>query len=166
MFVARGLQHGPTIIRTATALRRLRDCALLRGGCEDHEANFFGGFSYARLNAPGRTYTEIINTTTNQTTGLTSSAISDFSQMRLLMGYGRPSEPGLSVAGSAGIDLNVGTAQYITLQTSYNWNCCGLSVEYRQYDLGTIRNEGAYRFNFTLANIGSAGNLRRAESLF
>jgi LPS-assembly protein len=131
-----------------------------------HEGRFFGGFSYARLNAPGRTYTEIINTTTNQTTGLISSAISNFSQMRFLMGYGRPSEPGLSVAGSAGIDLNVGTAQYITVQTSYNWNCCGLSVEYRRYDLGTIRNEGAYRFNFTLANIGSAGNLRRAESLF
>jgi LPS-assembly protein len=131
-----------------------------------HEGRFFGGFSYARLNAPGRTYTEIINTTTNQTTGLISSAISNFSQMRFLMGYGRPSEPGLSVAGSAGIDLNVGTAQYITVQTSYNWTCCGLSVEYRRYDLGTIRNEGAYRFNFTLANIGSAGNLRRAESLF
>ena len=42
----------------------------------------------------------------------------------------------------------------------------GLSLEYRKYDLGAIRDEGTYRFNFTLANIGSAGNLRRAESLF
>jgi LPS-assembly protein len=60
----------------------------------------------------------------------------------------------------------LGNSQYITLQTSYNWNCCGLSVEYRKYDLGTIRNDGTYSFNFTLANIGTAGNLRRAQSLF
>jgi LPS-assembly protein len=131
-----------------------------------HEGRVFGGFSYALLNAPGRFYSEIIDTTTNQATGLTSSAISDFSQMRVLLGYGTPSQPGLSAAASAGIDLNVGTAQYVTIQTSYNWNCCGLSVEYRKYNLGTVRDEGAYRFNFTLANIGTAGNLRRAESLF
>ncbi len=131
-----------------------------------HEGRIFGGFSYARLNAPGKTYTEDINTTTNQVTGLTISAISDFSQMRLLLGYGKPSEPGISAAASAGIDLNYGSAQYITVQTNYNWNCCGLAVEYRKYDLGTIRDEGAYSFNFTLANIGTAGNLRRATSLF
>ena len=131
-----------------------------------HEGKIFGGFSYALLNAPGKNYTEVIDTTTNQVTGLTASAIADFSQMRILFGYGKPSEPGLSAAGSAGIDLLAGTAQYITVQTNYNWNCCGLSVEYRKYDLGTIRNEGAYSFNFTLANIGTAGNLRRAASLF
>jgi LPS-assembly protein len=131
-----------------------------------HEGKIFGGFSYSRLNAPGRFYTEVIDNTTSQTTGLTSSATSNFSQMRLLFGYGAPSQSGLSVATSAGVDLSVGTAQYITVQTSYNWNCCGLSVEYRRYDLGNVRNEGAYRFNFTLANIGTAGNLRRAESLF
>jgi LPS-assembly protein len=131
-----------------------------------HEGRIFGGFSYALLNAPGKTYSEDIDTTTNQVTGFTSSAIADFSQMRVLFGYGKPSEPGLSAAVSAGIDLNVGTAQYITVQTNYNWNCCGLSVEYRKYNLGTIRDEGAYSFNFTLANIGTAGNLRRAASLF
>ena len=138
-----------------------------------HEGKYFGGISYALLNAPGRFYTEVINPTTNTATGLTSSAISNFSQMRLLSGYGTPGKPGISAAAGAGIDLNAGTGQdtsgplqYLTIQTSYNWNCCGLSVEYRKYDLGAIRNEGSYRFNFTLANIGSAGNLRRNESLF
>jgi LPS-assembly protein len=131
-----------------------------------HEGRFFGGFSYARLNAPGRFYSEVINTTTNQATGLTSSAISNFSQMRVLLGYGTPSQPGLSIATSTGIDLSLGSAQYITIQTSYNWNCCGISAEYRKYNLGTVRDEDGYRFNFTLANIGTAGNLRRAESLF
>jgi LPS-assembly protein len=131
-----------------------------------HEGHFFGGFSYAHLNAPGRTYTEIINPTTNEVTGLTSSAVADFSQMRFLAGYGTPTKPGLTAAAGVGIDLNLDETQYMTLQTSYNWNCCGFAIEYRKYDLGTIRNEGAYTFNFTLANIGGAGNLRRATSLF
>jgi LPS-assembly protein len=131
-----------------------------------HSSRFFGGFSYARLNAPGRFYTEVIDTTTNTATGLTSSAVSNFSQMRVLLGYGTPSKPGLSAAVGSGIDLNLGSAQYITVQTGYNWNCCGLSVEYRKYDFGTIRNEGTPSFSFTLANIGSAGNLRRNQSLF
>jgi LPS-assembly protein len=29
-----------------------------------------------------------------------------------------------------------------------------------------VLNDGTYRFSFTLANIGAAGNLRRAERLF
>jgi LPS-assembly protein len=143
-----------------------------------HEKNFFGGLSYALLNAPGRTYTETINPTTNTATGLTTSAVANFSQMRLLAGFGSPSKPGLALASGAGLDLHSGgliapntvdtsgLLQYLTVQASYNWNCCGFAVEYRKYDLGDIRNEGAYRFNFTLANIGTAGNLRRSESLF
>jgi len=84
----------------------------------------------------------------------------------MLLGYGAPNRAGLSAAGGAGVDLKLDSAQYITLQTSYNWNCCGLSIEYRKYNLGTVRDDGTYRFNFTLANIGTAGNLRRAEALF
>ena len=56
--------------------------------------------------------------------------------------------------------------QYATGQFAYNWNCCGFAVEYRKYELGTVRNENSYRFNFTLVNIGTAGNIRRAERLF
>ena len=139
-----------------------------------HEGRYFGALSYALLNAPGRTYTEVLNQVTNTATGLQSSATANFSQMRLLSGWGTPSKAGLSMAAGAGIDLNAGSPnddssgalQYLTIQSSYNWNCCGVSIEYRKYDLGAIRNEGSYRFNFTLANIGSAGNLRRSESLF
>ena len=86
--------------------------------------------------------------------------------MRMLLGYGAPNRAGLSAAAGAGLDLKLDSTQYITLQTSYNWNCCGLTVEYRKYNLGTVRDDGTYRFNFTLANIGSAGNLRRTEALF
>jgi LPS-assembly protein len=119
------------------------------------EGNIFSGLSYARLNAPGRFYTQG-----------TSSAVSDFSQLRFLLGYGAPTKKGLGVAANVGLDLKLISVQYGALQTSYNWDCCGLSVEYRKYQLGSVRNENAYRFNFTLANIGTAGNLRRAERLF
>ena len=125
------------------------------------EGPIFGGVSYARLNAPGRFSSE--NLDTNQ---LITSPTSNFSQFRVLLGYGNPIKSGLSLAANAGLDLNLGSVQYAALQTSYNWNCCGLAIEYRKYELGSVRNENAYRFNFTLANIGTAGNLRRAERLF
>ena len=125
------------------------------------EGPWFGGVSYARLNAPGRFSKE--NLDTGQ---LITSPTSNFSQLRVLLGYGNPVKPGLSVAANAGIDLNLSSVQYAALQTSYNWNCCGLAIEYRKFELGSVRNENAYRFNFTLANIGTAGNLRRAERLF
>ena len=120
-----------------------------------HQGNVFGGFSYAKLDAPGHFETD----------GL-PSATTDFNQMRVLFGYGMPTKAGLSAAANAGIDLKLGSVQYGSLETSYNWNCCGFSVEYRKYELGAVRNENAYRFNFTLANIGTAGNLKRAERLF
>jgi LPS-assembly protein len=131
-----------------------------------HEGPIFGAVSYARLNAPGRFYTETFDDNSQNTPILTSSATSDFSQLRFLLGYGTPAKPGFSTAANAGIDLNAGSLQYGSLQGSYNWNCCGISVEYRKYELGSVRNEGVYRFNLTLANIGTAGNLRRSDRLF
>lgn len=120
-----------------------------------HRGNAFGGISYARLNAPGRSFVEGV-----------SSRTADFNQMRVLLGYGSPTKRGLSVGANAGLDLDRTEVQYGALETSYNWDCCGLAVEYRKYELGAVRNENAYRFNFTLANIGTAGTLRRAERLF
>ena len=120
-----------------------------------HQGDFFAGVSYARLNAPGRSYIAGV-----------ASSVADFQQMRATLGFGRPSKAGLSAAANAGIDLDLGMVQYGAIQSSYNWNCCGVSVEYRKYELGTARNENVYRFNFTLANIGSAGNIRHSDQVF
>ena len=120
-----------------------------------HQGDVFAGVSYARLNAPGRSYIAGV-----------ASSVAEFEQMRTTLGFGRPTKPGLSAAASAGIDLDMGTVQYGAIQTSYNWNCCGVSVEYRKYELGTARNDGGFKFNFTLANIGSAGNLRHSDQVF
>jgi len=72
----------------------------------------------------------------------------------------------LSAAGSIGFDANLSSLQYATAQTSYNWDCCGLSLEYRRFALGSVRNENQYRFAFTLSNVGVFGNLRRQERLY
>jgi LPS-assembly protein len=97
---------------------------------------------------------------------LTSENQNQFHQFRILFGYGQLNKRGLSAAGSVGIDANLGSLQYASAQTSYTWDCCGLSLEYRRFALGSVRNENQYRFSFTLANIGAFGNLRRQERLY
>ena len=96
----------------------------------------------------------------------TSANRSTFHQFRVLLGYGQLNKRGLSAAGSVGLDANVGSLQYATAQTGYTWDCCGLSLEYRRFALGSVRNENQYRFSFTLANVGAFGNLRRQERLY
>ena len=96
----------------------------------------------------------------------TAPTLRDFHQFRLLFGYGQLNKRGLSAASSFGFDANTGSLQYATAQTSYNWDCCGLSLEYRRFALGSVRNENQYRFSFTLANVGAFGNLRRQERLY
>ncbi len=96
----------------------------------------------------------------------TKPTLRDFHQLRVLLGYGQLNKPGLSAAGSFGFDANTGSLQYATAQTSYNWDCCGLSLEYRRFALGSVRKENQYRFSFTLANVGAFGNLRRQERLY
>jgi LPS-assembly protein len=120
-----------------------------------HEGSISAGTIIGRLNAPARSYVEG-----------TLSSVANFTQMRAWFGFGKPNKPGFSAAASAGIDLDLGTVQYGAIQSSYNWNCCGVSVEYRKFELGTARNDNGYKFNFTLANIGSAGNLRHQDQVF
>jgi LPS-assembly protein len=89
-----------------------------------------------------------------------------FNQFRLLLGYGHTNKPGLSAATNIGFDADLGFLQYAAVQTTYNWDCCGINVEFRRFALGSVRNENQYRFTFALANLGSLGNLRRVERLF
>jgi LPS-assembly protein len=83
-----------------------------------------------------------------------------------MLGYGSPTKRGLSAAANIGFDSTFKFIQYGAVQASYNWDCCGVSFEYRRFALGSVRNENQYRFAFTLANIGTFGNLKRQERLF
>lgn len=89
-----------------------------------------------------------------------------FNQFRLLLGYGHTNKPGFSAATNVGYDAKQGFLQYAAAQTTYNWDCCGVSIEFRRFALGSVRNENQYRFTFALANLGALGNLRRTEKLF
>jgi LPS-assembly protein len=89
-----------------------------------------------------------------------------FNQFRLLLGYGHTNKPGLSAAANIGFDANLNFLQYAAVQATYNWDCCGLNVEFRRFALGTVPNENEYRFTFSLANLGAFGNLRRSERLY
>lgn len=120
-----------------------------------HFGNFFVQGSHAFLVVPGELFV------TNPTPGP-----DQFNQLRALVGYGSPTKKGLSAAVSAGVDTTFNFLQYSSAQTSYNWDCCGVSFEYRRFALGSVRNENSYRFAFTLTNIGTFGNLKRQERLF
>ena len=100
------------------------------------------------------------------TTSATTQVTCKFQQFRVALGYGGLARQGFSAASSFGIDAETGQLQFATAQTTYNWNCCGLTVEYRRYAIANVRNENLFRFTFSLANIGSFGNLRRQERLY
>ena len=103
------------------------------------------------------------------TTGQAASAIpapAMFNQFRILLGYGYPNKRGFSGAANVGFDANLNFLQYAAIQTTYNWDCCGISAEFRRFNLGTVRDENQFRFTFALANIGNFGNLSRRDRLF
>ncbi len=89
-----------------------------------------------------------------------------FQQFRTALGYGHLNKLGFSAATSLALDTDTSRLQFATAQTTYNWDCCGLTVEYRRYSIANVRNENLFRFSFTLANIGAFGNLRRQERLY
>ena len=85
------------------------------------------------------------------------SQVTKYNLLRLLLGYGDPTKPGFSADVNAGYDFVQNALQYGGIQATYNWDCCGLSVEYRRLALGSVRNENQCSFNFTLAGVGAAG---------
>ena len=96
----------------------------------------------------------------------TGNAPLTYNQIRYLIGYGHPNKRGFSGGFSMGYDQSFNFLQYAAVQSSYNWDCCGLSVEYRHINVPGVNVENEYRFAFTLANIGSLGNMRRQERLY
>ena len=89
-----------------------------------------------------------------------------FDQYRAVLGYGNVNKRGFSGAVNLGIDANLSQVQYGSTQLAYNWDCCGVNLEYRRFELANVRNENQFRFTFALANVGAFGNLRRTERLF
>ncbi|WP_420238744.1 LPS-assembly protein LptD [Telmatobacter bradus] len=79
---------------------------------------------------------------------------------------GKPSKSGLNMAANVGYDFVLNELQYGGAQATYNWDCCGLTLGYRRFELGSVRNETQWLYSFTLANFGSVGDIRRSNSVF
>ncbi|PYV16343.1 MAG: hypothetical protein DMG07_08000 [Acidobacteria bacterium] len=79
-------------------------------------------------------------------------------------GYG---SPGRGFSASVTLSYNIETSKLLNSHSrlNYMWDCCGLALEFQQFDLG-LRSESRFSFSFTLKGIGSFGNLKRPESLF
>jgi len=87
-------------------------------------------------------------------------------QVRALVGYGDPNRRGLNALFGTSYDFTRAEFQNQIVELAYNGSCCGVGFEYRRFSFGTIRNENQYSVVFRIANIGSAGNLRRQEKIF
>jgi LPS-assembly protein len=127
--------------------------------------NVFAGYSW------GRTTVGLGHAMLNAVAENGSSAtITQSQQLQPFLTIGKQSGNGFNLAANGGYDFVHGTLQYGGVQAVYNWDCCGLTVGYRRFQLGTVgttsRNETQYLYSFTLANFGSVGDIRRSNSVF
>ncbi len=99
--------------------------------------------------------------------GQPSLGLSIYNQYRVMVQYGNVAIRGLSGAAAIGVDSRLSYVQTATVQTNYNWDCCGLAFEYSRYAFApTISQENSYRFSFSLSNIGTFGTIRRLQRLY
>jgi len=89
-----------------------------------------------------------------------------FDQYRVMLLYGNISKRGLSAGGTMGYDTRSHYLQTATGQVNYNWDCCGVTFEYLRIFESSVRNENAYRFAFSLNNVGTFGTIRRLQRLY
>jgi len=123
--------------------------------------NIFAGYSW------GRTTIGVGHALLNAVdeSGSAASTIQS-QQLQPYLSIGKPSGAGFNFAANGGYDFVLGQLQYAGAQATYNWNCCGLTVGYRRFELGSVRDETQYLYSFTLANFGSVGDIRRSNSVF
>jgi LPS-assembly protein len=123
--------------------------------------NIFAGYSM------GRTTVGVGHALLNAADEMGSAAsIIKSEQVKPFLYFGKPSDPGFSVGMNASWDFTHDALQYGSVEAVYNWNCCGLNLGYRRFALGTLRDESEWLWGFTLAGIGTAGNIHRTTAVF
>ncbi len=86
-------------------------------------------------------------------------------QINVLVAVGNQNRKGWNAAVNAFYDLDRHILDFATTEITYNTDCCGISVEYRRYNFG-VRDDTQYRLSFSIANIGSFGNMRKQERIY
>ncbi len=95
-----------------------------------------------------------------------TASLAQSQQVQPFLEIGRPNAVGFNLAANGGYDFVRGALQYAGIQTVYNWDCCGISLGYRRFALGSVRDETQYLYSFTIANFGSVGDIRRSNTVF
>lgn len=123
--------------------------------------NIFAGYSWGNTTVGlGRALLNAVDEQGSAASIIQSQQIEPFLQI------GNPTQAGLDLAANGGYDFVHGALQYAGIQAAYNWNCCGLTVGYRRFALGSVRDETQYLYSFTLANFGGVGDIRRSNTVF
>ena len=90
-----------------------------------------------------------------------------YNQCRIGLNYGNMNKQGFSGGVQRGRRMRGSSyIQAATIQTNYNWDCCGIAFQYQRWALGLVRNENAFRFAFSLTNVGTFGTLKRLQRLY
>ena len=87
-------------------------------------------------------------------------------QLRAQVGFGDPNRKGWNTALSSVYDYRLHLQEFAIVQVTYNTDCCGFSAEYRRFNFSSVRDDTEYRVAFSIANIGTFGNLKKQERLF
>jgi LPS-assembly protein len=95
-----------------------------------------------------------------------ASTVTQFNQFVINARYGTPGRKGFNMATSYYRDADLGHMIVTAQQVTYNWDCCGVTFEYRRFWLSPTLNDNQYKIGLSLANVGTLGNLRRTERLF
>lgn len=86
-------------------------------------------------------------------------------QLRANLTYGNQNRRGLNFGVNTFVDVRHAALDYMSTQASYNTDCCGITLQYRRFLIGS-RDEHLYLFSFSISNIGSVGTLNRQQRLF
>ncbi len=113
-----------------------------------------GGQTY--INSPGEA-----SVTSN---GVVTPSI--YNQWRAGVIYGAMTKLGMSGGFSIAADSRLSYVQSVVAQSNYNWDCCGVAFQYARWTFPGVRNENAFRFTFSLSNVGSFGTLRRLNRIY
>ncbi len=81
------------------------------------------------------------------------------------IGYRVEEKRGFSAGLAMSYNIQNRTLLNSNSRLNYMWNCCGVSLEFQQFDLG-LRIESRFTFSFSLKGIGNFGNLKNPENLF
>ncbi len=133
--------------------------------------NLFAGYSF------GRTTVGLVHALLNAVDENTSTSGTTFvlgtlkgQELQPFLEFGKTNGKGANLALNGGYDFAEHALQYAGAQADYNWDCCGLTLGYRRFELGTAGTANAnyheWLYSFTLANFANIGDIRRANSVF